>query len=132
MVAGRTVLLLSALLTLLAFLALSPACLTTSVGPVSYDGKTLLVQVTNAGGPEEAALQVNVFRFQDFRQVEVSRTLVPVTLQQGTATYAVPLRLDDGTFRLYLYVVTGGDRRAGVIQDITVASHGAAPLISSR
>jgi hypothetical protein len=127
----RSVLLLGTSLALL-LLSLSPGCLSTSIGRATYDGSTLLVPVTNAGGESGAALQVNVFRFQDFRQVEVSRTIVPVTLRQGTGTYPVPLQLDDGTFRLYLYVITGSDRRAGVIQDITVATHGTAPRISSR
>jgi hypothetical protein len=127
MTTGRTVL----LLLLLALLVLSPACLSTSVGQVSYDGKNLLVQVTTAGGPEEAALQVNVFRFQDFRQVEVGRWILPVRLAEGTGTYAVPLALDQGSFRLYLYVITGGDRRAGVIRDISVEGDGSAPRIGA-
>jgi hypothetical protein len=130
---GRSVLLLGTFLALLSLsLSLSSGCLSASIGKATYDGSTLLVPVTNTGGSADAALQVNVFRFQDFRQVEVSRTIVPVTLRQGTGTYAIPLQLDDGTFRLYLYVITGSDRRAGVIQDITVATHGTPPRISSR
>jgi hypothetical protein len=129
MFTGRSVLLL---LSFLAILALIPGCLTTaSIGRVTYDGSTLHVQVTNSGGPGDAALQVNVFRFQDFRQVEVTRRILPVRLGEGTGTYSIPLPLDDGTFRLYLYVVTGRDRRAGAIQDITVASHGATPRIGA-
>jgi hypothetical protein len=125
----RSVLLL---VSVLALLALSPGCLSSaSIGRVTYDGSSLRVQVTNAGGPGDAALQVNVFRFQDFRQVQVARTIVPVSLGSGTGTYSVPLALGDGSFRLYLYVVTGSDRRAGVIQDITVASHGATPRIGA-
>ena len=128
MSAGRSVLLL---VTFLALACLSAGCLSTSIGRVAYDGTSLLVQVTNAGGASDAALQVNVFRFQDFRQVEVTRETLPVQLGKGTATYSLPLSLDDGTFRLYLYVTTGNDRRASVIQDITVASHGATPRIGA-
>jgi hypothetical protein len=57
--------------------------------------------------------------------------VLPVTLERGTGTYAVPLALDEGTFRLYLYVTTGDLRRAGVIQDISVAPHGATPRIGA-
>jgi len=117
------------LLAFLAVLALSPGCLSTSIGPVAYDGKNLLVQVTNIGGPEDAALQVNVFRFQDFRQVEVGRWMLPVRLAQGTSTYTIPLALNKGNFRLYLYVTTGNDRRAGVIREITVEGDGSTPRI---
>jgi len=128
MTTGRTVLLL---LLFLLSIALSPACLTTSIGPVTYDGKNLLVQVTNTGGPEDAALQVNIFRFQDFRQVEVGRWVLPVRLSDGTGTYSIPLTLVEGNFRLYLYVTTGDDRRAGVIRDITVEGYGSAPRIGT-
>jgi hypothetical protein len=129
MSAGKSVLLL---VSLLGFLSLSSGCLSSaSIGQVAYDGSNLRVQVTNGGGADEAALQVNVFRFQDFRQVEVTRLILPVRLGPGTGTYSIPLSLDDGTFRLYLYVITGNDRRAGTIQDITVASHGSAPLIGT-
>jgi hypothetical protein len=128
MSAGRLVLLL---VTFLAILSLSSGCLSVSIGRVSYDGSTLRVQVTNTGGAGDAALQVNVFRFQDFKQVEVSRKTLPVRLESGTGTYSIPLALDDGTFRLYLYVTTGNDRRASVIQDITVDTHGATPRIGA-
>jgi len=128
MSAGRSVLLL---VSFLALLSLSTGCLSVSIGRVAYDGSTLQVQVTNTGGTADAALQVNVFRFQDFRQVEVTRETLPVRLERGTGTYSIPLALDDGTFRLYLYVTTGNDRRASVIQDITVESHGATPRIGA-
>jgi hypothetical protein len=120
------------LVSFLWLLTLSSGCLSSaSIGQVFYDGTSLHVQVTNSGGPGDAALQVNVFRFQDFRQVEVTRRILPVRLGTGTGTYSIPLSLDDGTFRLYLYVITGRDRRAGAIQDITVASHGATPRIGA-
>jgi hypothetical protein len=125
---GKSVLLL---VPFLALLSLSPGCLSASIGRVTYDGASLHVQVTNSAGAGDAALQVNVFRFQDFRQVEVTRRILPVRLGEGTDTYSIPLALDGGTFRLYLYVITGNDRRASVIQDITVASHGATPRIGA-
>jgi hypothetical protein len=126
---GQAVLLLAMFL---GALSLSPGCLSSaSIGPATYDGSDLRVQVTNGGAAEDAALQVNVFRFQDFRQVEVTRRILPVRLEPGTGTYPIPLSLDDGTFRLYLYVITGNDRRAGAIQDITVASHGTTPRIGT-
>jgi hypothetical protein len=126
---GKSVLLLASFL---ALLALSPGCLSTaSIGAAAYNGTSLLVQVTNAGGPGDAALQVNVYRIQDFQQVPVTRGFVPVRLGEGTGTYAIPLALDNGTFRLYLYVTTGNERRASVIQDITVASHGATPRVGT-
>jgi hypothetical protein len=128
MTTGRSVFLL---LAFLAVLALSPGCLSTSIGPVAYDGKNLLVQVTNIGGPEDAAIQVNVFRFQDFRQVEVGRWMLPVRLAEGTSTYTFPLALDKGNFRLYIYVTTGDDRRAGVIREITVEGDGSTPRIGA-
>ncbi|MGE5831647.1 MAG: hypothetical protein ACM3X8_01890 [Methanomicrobiales archaeon] len=120
------------LASLLAILSLSTGCLSTAtIGPAVYDGSSLRVQVTNSAGAGDAALQVNVFRFQDFRQVEVTREILSVRLERGTGTYSIPLALDDGTFRLYLYVITNNVRRAAAIQDITVASHGTTPRIGS-
>jgi hypothetical protein len=125
MTAGRTVLLLLFLLAL----AISPACLSTSIGGVDYDGQNLHVQVTDTGGPEDAALQVSVYRTGDFRQVEVTRQMFPVVLGQGSTTLTVPLALGEGTYRLYLYIIIDNARRASVIRDITVEAHGAAPRI---
>ena len=125
---GKSVLLL---VSFLALLSLSPGCLSVSIGSVAYDGSSLRVQVTNNGGPGDGALQVNVFQFQDFRQVEVTRISLPVHMETGTGTYSIPLSLNRGNFRLYLYITTGNDRRAGVIQDITVEPHGSTPLIGA-
>lgn len=125
---GKSVFLL---VSFLALLSLSTGCLSVSIGRVAYDGSSLQVQVTNTGGTTDAALQVNVFQFQDFRQVEVTRMTLPVRLERGTGTYTIPLHLNEGTFRLYLYVTTGIDRRASVIQDITVESHGTTPRIGA-
>lgn len=125
---GKSVFLL---VSFLALLSLSPGCLSVSIGRVAYDGSSLQVQVTNTGGAADAALQVNVFQFQDFRQVGVSRNILPVRLERGTGTYTIPLPLNEGTFRLYIYVTTGIDRRASVIHDITVESHGATPRIGA-
>ena len=112
-------------------LALSGGCISTSIGPVTYDGKALLIPVTNAGGPEDASIQVNVFRFQDFRQADAGKWILPVKLAEGTGTYVFPLSLERGSYRLYIYVTTGGDRRAGVIRDITVEGDGSAPRIGT-
>jgi hypothetical protein len=125
---GKSVFLL---VSFLALLSLSPGCLSVSVGRVAYDGSGLHIQVTNTGGAADAALQVSVFQFQDFRQVEVTRMILPVRLERGTGTYTIPLPLNEGTFRLYIYVTTGIERRASVIQDITVDSHGATSRIGA-
>ena len=128
MTTGRTVLLF---LAFLALLALSPGCLSTSIGGVAYDGTNLTVQVTEAGGPEDAALQVSVYRIQDFRQVETGRDIHPVLLRQGTNTLTVPLALGEGTYRLYLYIIIDNARRASVIRDITVEGDGSTPRIGT-
>lgn len=126
---GRSVILL---LLLLAFLALSPGCLSTaSIGSVAYDGENLRVQVTNTGGPEDAAFQVSAYRVQDFRQVEVTREILPFMLEQGSSTLTIPLPLEEGTYRLYLYLIIDNARRASVIRDITVESHDAGPRIGA-
>jgi len=128
MTTGRSVLLL---LASLALLALISGCLSVSFGGVSHDGSTLRLQVSDTGGPEDAALQVSVYRFQDFRQVEVTRQILPVRLEQGTTTLTVPLPLEEGNYRLYLYIIINNARRASVIRDITVEAHGATPRISA-
>jgi hypothetical protein len=119
------------LLLFLLAVALSSGCLSTSIGGVTYDGKNLSVQVTDDAGPEDAALQVSVYRFQDFRQDEVSLQILPVRLGQGTTTLTVPLGLGEGTYRLYLYIIVDNARRASVIRDITVGANGETPRISA-
>jgi hypothetical protein len=131
MTTGRSVLLLLLLLLSLLALALSPGCLSTSIGGVTYDGENLAVQVTDAAGPEDAALQVSVYRFQDFRQNQVTIQILPVRLGKGETTLTVPLPLEEGTYRLYLYIIIDNARRASVIRDITVEAHGATPRIGA-
>jgi len=128
MSAERSVLLLVVFLVLL---SLSPGCLSISIGPAVYNGSSLQVQVFDSGGPEDASLQVSVYRFQDFRQVEVAREIHPVRLEGGSSTQTVPLALGEGTYRLYLYITIDDVRRASVIQDITVEPHGATPRIGA-
>ena len=128
MSAERSVLLLVVFLVLL---SLSPGCLSISIGPAVYNGSSLQVQVFDSGGPEDASLQVSVYRFQDFRQVEVAREILPVRLEEGSSTQTVPLALGEGTYRLYLYITIDDVRRASVIQDITVEPHGATPRIGA-
>jgi len=119
------------LLSFLVLISLSPGCLSVSIGRVTYDGSSLHVQVADSGGPEDASLQVSVYRFQDFRQVEVAREILPVRLEEGSSTQTVPLALGEGTYRLYLYITINDVRRASVIQDITVEPHGATPRIGA-
>lgn len=114
---GRSSLILGFLLILLVAAA---GCMTHSVGNVSYGAGNLTIPITNTGDPVETGVQVRVYTLNEFEQHELLTTGTTVTLAGTDNEVTIPLRLDPGRYKIYVYLTTNGEREAAVIRDITV------------
>ncbi|MDD1654781.1 MAG: hypothetical protein LUO91_03630 [Methanomicrobiales archaeon] len=97
-----------------------PGCLSFGIADVRYDGSRLSLRLTNSGEPRDAAIQVSAFRMKDLAQEEVSTDFHTLRLAGGEHEYTVPLALPPGSYKIYVYLIVDNDRKASVIQDITV------------
>jgi hypothetical protein len=95
-------------------------CLSFGISDVRYDGSRLSLRLANSGEARDAALQVSAFRMRDLAQEEVGTDFFTVRLASGEHEYTVPLILPPGSYKLYVYLIVDNDRKASVIQDVTV------------
>jgi len=108
------------LLIVLSVAILSAGCVSTSVGAVGYSSQSVAIDITHAGEPLDAYVQVTVYRLANLTQEQQEILGAPVTLLPGKNTLSIPARLDPGSYKLFVYVISNGDRKTAVIRDITV------------
>ncbi len=108
------------LIALIIFSIASAACVSTSFGDVSYDGKALNIQVINDGEPEEIGIQVTIFNLSNYRQTEAGKYVSSVYAEKGVNEYPVSVDLKPGRYKLYLYTMKDGSRTGCEIRDINV------------
>ena len=101
-------------------LVLSAGCTSLAIGDVTQTNEGMKVHVTNPGDPIHAGVQVRVFSVHNLAQQELTNTGVTVTLDQGENVVTVPVRLERGTYKLYVYVTMNGERKTASIKDIVV------------
>ena len=70
--------------------------------------------------PVNTGVQVRVYKLDEFEQHELLTTGITSTLNGTENTVEIPLRLDPGRYKIYVYLTTNGQREAAVIRDITV------------
>ncbi|MFA5236917.1 MAG: hypothetical protein WC362_03570 [Methanoregula sp.] len=114
---GRSCLLLGVFLLLLLAAA---GCTMLSVGDVSYGAGNLTIPIRDAGDPVDTGVQVRVYSLTDFEQHELLTAGTTVTLAGTENTVTIPLRLDPGRYKIYVYLTRDGQRETAVIRDITV------------
>ena len=99
---------------------LSAGCMSPSVGDVGYANQTLSIEIPHTGEPQDAYVQVTVYRIANLTQEEQDVLGAPVSLIPGRNTLALPARLGPGSYKLFVYVISEGSRKTAVIRDITV------------
>jgi hypothetical protein len=99
---------------------LSCGCLTYSFGDVAYDDGSLDIEIINDGEPKDISVQVTVFDLSGLRQVEIGRYINYVSIESGDNRYSLPVELEEGNYKLYLYILDDGRRSSAVIRDIEV------------
>jgi hypothetical protein len=95
-------------------------CTTLSVGNVSYGAGNLTLTIANTGTPVDTGVQVRIFTLNEFDQQELLTTGTTVTLTGTDNTVTIPLHLDPGRYKIYVYLTKNGERTTAVIRDITV------------
>ena len=101
-------------------LILSAGCTSLAIGDVTPTDQGMKVHVTNGGDPINAGIQVRIFRIHDLMQQELTNTGVTVALDHGENVVNVPVRVEPGTYKLYVYVTMNGERKTASIKDIVV------------
>jgi hypothetical protein len=106
--------------TILVLALLCTGCLSMNVGDASYRNRSVMVQITNTGEPADVTVQVTAYRIQDLHQQMYTIAGAPATIRNGETDVMVPVELEPGTYKLYVYILSDGDRKTAVIRDITV------------
>ena len=98
-------------------------CVSTSFGEVTYGDGALQVHVEHTAGPvEDAVLQVTVVEVGALEQHEVFYGARYINLDQGENDYAISVDLEPGSYRVFLTIFVGQERRPSVIRDLEVAA----------
>ena len=107
-------------LCLVFLLVLETGCTSAAIGDVSYGNRTLTVPVSSTADPVDAFIQVTVYKIRDLHQQELTTVQQPVHLASGENTLQVPLSLEPGSYKLYIYILKPGERQTAAIRDIVV------------
>lgn len=108
------------LVILLCIFSCGAGCVSSSIEGPTYDGEQLHVVVDNPGDSCRAVLQVTVFKTQAFDRDLIFKKAEYVDLDHGSNEYLIPLDLTSGTYRVFIHLFVGDDRRAGVIRELIV------------
>jgi hypothetical protein len=109
-----------ALIIFLIFAIIVPGCLTYSFGDIVYGNDTLQVRVSNSGESQRVTLQVTIFDTTEFEQREVYKKAEYYTLEKGENEYTVPIHLEPGSYKVYLYIIVNDKRTNLEIRDLEV------------
>jgi hypothetical protein len=107
-------------LVLLVVILLFSGCTTIDIGNAEYANNTVSLPITNTGSPSEGYIQVTVYEIIHNQQEETDVLYAPLALQQGENTAHIPGTLEPGQYKLYIYLIQNGERKAATIRDIVV------------
>ena len=95
-------------------------CTTIGFGNPVYANNTVSLPITNPGEPSEGYIQVTVYEITNIQQEETAVFYAPLTLKQGENTALIYGTLEPGHYKLYIYLIQNGERKAATIRDIVV------------
>jgi hypothetical protein len=101
-------------------LGITGGCVSMCIGDAVYTSGTIVVPVTNTREPGDAYVQITVYQLKNFEQQEFTVLNTPVTLRSGENRVIIPVNLEPGQYKLYIYLIRDGERQTAVIRDITV------------
>jgi hypothetical protein len=99
---------------------ITAGCMTASIGEVSYRQNALYISATNQDPTAQAVLQVTIFHVENLVQTEIFRQAEFIQFEAGTHEYSMPVTLNPGTYKIYIYITVGGDSKSRVVRDIVV------------
>lgn len=98
----------------------SAACVSTTIGEVAYSAGGLAIPFSHEGAPSEGYVQVTVYEVKDNLQEETDVFYAPLALRPGENSVLVPGTLEPGRYKLYIYLIQNGERKAATIRDLVV------------
>ena len=109
-----------ALVFLLMILTATSGCTNYSFGDIKYNDSVLNFQVYNNGEEKYSTVQITIFSLTDFRQKEYTKCLDTFSLKPGLNEYSFNVKLEKGSYKMYLYILEDKKRASAEIRDITV------------
>lgn len=98
----------------------SAACVSTTIGDVAYSGDGITLSLSHDGEPSEGFVQVTVYEIKNNQQEETDVLFAPLALKRGANTAFIPGTLEPGQYKLYIYLIQDGERKAATIRDLVV------------
>ena len=98
----------------------SAGCISTTIGNVAYSAGNLTIPFSHSGDPSEGYVQVTVYAIKNNQQEEMNTFYAPIALHPGENTAFVPGTLEPGRYKLYIYLIQNGERKAATIRDLVV------------
>ncbi|MBP1928008.1 hypothetical protein J2741_000555 [Methanolinea mesophila] len=95
-------------------------CLSLGIGDVSYSDGGINVQFNNEGNSTIRILKITVYRVDNFTQHEVLQRSELISLKPGESALFIPMPLENGSYKFYMSLSTGDERRYVVIRDVEV------------
>jgi hypothetical protein len=108
------------LLGVVLLITLSTGCTSPAIGDVSYHNQGLSVHVSNIGDQFDGGIQLRIYEIKNLNQHELTVTGIPVSVKKGENEFTVPVTLEPGTYKIYVYLTEGGERKTASIRDIVV------------
>jgi hypothetical protein len=99
---------------------LGSGCMNLVPGDVTYKSGSLTFTIRSEEAIPDGVLEVAVFRLQDFNQVELSRNADNFPLKAGDNDVTIPLVLQKGNYRCFIYISSGTTRYPVVIRDFEI------------
>ncbi len=101
-------------------LVLGSGCIDQVPGDVTYRGGTLTFTIRSEEVIPDGVLEVAVFRLQDYRQVELYRNAEYFPIKTGNNEITIPIELQNGNYRCFIYTRSGTTRFPVVIKDFEI------------
>jgi hypothetical protein len=99
---------------------LSAGCTSLAIRDVTPSRDNLTVHVSNSGDPVTAGIQIRVYQIRNMKQEELTNTGVTADLEKGENSVIVPIGLEPGTYKLFVYATINNERKTASIKDIVV------------
>jgi len=105
---------------LLVLSVLGSGCMNLVPGDVTYKSGSITFMVRSEEAIPDGVLEVAVFRLQDFKQEELSRNADNFPFKAGDNVVTIPLALEKGNYRCFIYISSKTIRYPVVIRDFEI------------
>jgi len=108
------------LLLLCIMLVIIAGCASPAIDEARYYNGNIIVNLSSSDNSADARIQVTIYQIRDLHQNEYRVVYAPVLLTKGQNQVFIPVSLEPGSYKLYIYLILNGERKTAVIRDIVV------------